>query len=180
MDDEKIIELFCRRDESALGELRDKYGALILRLAERITGSRADAEECLSDALLNLWNAIPPARPESLGAYAAASARNLAFKRLGYSLAKRRSVNSSVALDELEAVIADKNAEAELKDVDFHVLLDGFLQSLSVESRVVFMKRYFFMDSVGEIAEDLNISESKVKSLLFRARKKLKRTIYGE
>lgn len=180
MDDEKIIELFSVRSENALRAVREKYGSLMLGVAKKITGSEADAEECLNDALLNLWKSIPPAAPRSLRAYSCQVIRNLAFKRLTYSLAEKRNANSNVAFDELETVIFDGEAEAKLENVDFSVLLDGFLRSLGKESRVVFMKRYFFMDSIEEISRDLNISQSKVKSLLWRARQKLRNSVYKE
>ncbi len=180
MDDERIVGLFLSRDEAAIEAVREKYGVLMFGVAKKITGSEADAEECVNDALLNLWRNIPPAVPRNLRAYSCQVIRNLAFKRLTYSLAKKRSVNSSVAFDGFEAVIFDGEAEARLENVDFSVLLDGFLRSLGTQSRVVFMKRYFFMDSIDEIARDLNMSQSKVKSLLWRARNKLKNSIYRE
>lgn len=180
MDDSQIIALLFKRDESALGILREKYGNLLLGVARKITGDDSDAEECLSDAMLNLWNAIPPARPENLRAYSCRTVRNLALKRLEYSLAKKRTVNSNVALEELEAVISDAGAEERLLDVDFSLLISDFLDGLGEESRAIFMKRYFFMDSVKEIAGDLKMSESKVKSALHRARNRLKKTVYEE
>ncbi len=179
MDDEKIIGLFWSRSENAIAAAQEKYGDLLRSVAKKITQSDSDADECLNDALLRLWSNIPPARPRNLRAYSCQVIRNLAFKRLTFSLAEKRSINSVTPLDELEAVLADPAAEAKLENADFSVLLDGFLRGLSQESRVVFMKRYFFMDSVEEISEDLKMSESKVKSLLFRARNKLRKTVYG-
>lgn len=180
MEDERIVGLFFERDGAALDEMQKKYGALLKSVAQKITGSEADAEECLNDALMNLWEAIPPARPQSLRAYSCRTVRNIALRRLTYNLADKRSANSAEPLDELEAVIADRGAELRFDDADFRLVLEGFLDGLSRESRVVFMKRYFFTDSVGDIAKDLNISESKVKSLLFRARRRLRKTVYRE
>lgn len=180
MEDEEMIDLLFKRDESALEEIRKKYGELLKSVALRITGSEPDAEECLNDALLNLWRNIPPALPENLRAYSCQTVRNLAFKRLKYALADKRSAKTAAPLDELEAVVSDEVAEQKLKEVDFSIFIDDFLKGLSKESRVVFMKRYFFMDSIEEIASDLNISQSKVKSVLWRARNKLKNTVYKE
>lgn len=178
MEDIKIIELFEQRDESAISEVSEKYGTLLKSVAKKITESDADAEECLSDALLRLWQSIPPAKPESLRSYSCKVIRNLALKRLTYNLADKRSANLELPLDELEAVLQDDAAKDAFDSVDFSILLDSFLHSLSQEARVVFLKRYFFMDTVPEISRDLGISESKVKSLLWRARNKLRNTIY--
>ena len=180
MEDEKIIELFLQRSESAVAEMSAKYGALLRSVAKNITGSDTDAEECLNDALMNLWQNIPPSIPECLRAYSCKVVRNLALKRLTYSLAEKRSRSSELPLDELEAVMPDSTAGDAFDNIDFSLFLDGFLRTLSSESRVVFLKRYFFMDTVPEIAGDLGISESKVKSILWRARKKLKNTIYAK
>ena len=180
MEDEEIVGLFISRDENALRAVDEKYGLLLLSVAKKITCNDGDARECFDDALLNLWNNIPPAHPDNLRAYSCQVIRNVAFKRLTYSLSQKRNVNSAVALNELEAAMSDPRAEERLKDVDFKLFLEDFLRSLSAESRVVFMKRYFFADSVCEIANDLKMSESKVKSLLFRARKKLKKRILKE
>ena len=177
MEDKQIVELYQQRNEDAIAHTQKKYGAMLLRIAKKITGSDDTAAECLNDALLNLWRNIPPAEPKSLRAYASKAARNLALKRLTHDLAEKRSINAAVPLDELEAVLADGDSEARFQSVDFSMLLEGFLRGLTPESRVVFLKRYFFMDTVPEIAQDLGISESKVKSLLFRARNRLKKEL---
>ena len=178
LEDEKIVELYLKRSELAIDSTQQRYGALLLRVAKKITGSEDDAAECLNDALLNLWQNIPPARPRNLRAYACKVIRNLAFKRLTYKLAEKRNVNCDLPLDELEAVLTDGEADAQYQNVDFSMVLDSFLRSLKPESRVVFLKRYFFMDSVPEIAKDLKMSQSKVNSLLWRARNKLKNDLY--
>lgn len=180
MEDQKIIGLFFQRDESALFITQKKYGKILSALARRITGNETDAEECLNDTLLGLWNHIPPANPQNLRAYACKVIRNLAFKRLSYNLAEKRSVNSQVSLDELEASLSDGASIGEFENVDFSVLFNSFLRELKPESRVVFLKRYYFLDSEAEIAADLGMSLSKVKALLFRARKKFKNDIYKE
>ena len=180
MEDKRIIELFFERNESALAQVSDKYGALMRSVAQKIVGSESDAEECLNDALMNLWQNIPPSEPKSIRAYACKVVRNLALKRLTYNLAGKRSQNQELPLDELEAVLYDDASGEAFADVDFSMLLDSFLRTLTPQARVVFLKRYFFMDTVPEIARDLGMSESKVKSLLWRARNKLRNTIYKE
>lgn len=174
MEDDKIVGLFLERDEMAIAQTSEKYGPAILKLSKRITGSEGAADECLNDTLLSLWKNIPPALPRSLGAYALKTARNLSFKRLRHDLAEKRSINSQLPLDELEAAICDEKAYEAFSDAELSAALDGFLRSLSPEARAVFLKRYFFADTVPEIAKDLGISQSKVNSILWRARNKLK------
>ena len=180
MEDEKIVKLFLQRSESAVTEMSEKYGTLLKSVAKKILGSDSDAEECLNDTLLRLWQSIPPAEPASMRAYSCKVVRNIALKRLTYNLAKKRSQNQELPLDELEAVLYDDEAGEAYREIDFSLLLQGFLRTLTPQARVVFLKRYFFMDTVPEISRDLGISESKVKSLLWRARNKLRNTIYKE
>ncbi len=174
LDEERIIGLFLARDQKALEETQKSCGALLLRAALRVLGSRADADECINDALMILWQNIPPAVPTSFRAYACKVVRNVALKRLEHDLAQKRSINASVPIEELEAVLSDERAAEKMSDAEFSQTLDSFLRKLSQEARIVFLKRYFFFDTVPEIARDLNISESKVNSMLFRARKKLR------
>lgn len=174
MEDKKILELYLSRSEIAITATQEKYGGLILGLAKKITGSEVDAEECVNDALLGLWNSIPPAKPENLRAYACKVVRNLSLKRLSYNLAEKRSVNAGIPLDELEEVLPDGAARDALDRVDFMEFLDGFLAGLRPEARMIFVQRYFFFDSIPEIAEDSGFSENKVKSSLKRTRSRFK------
>ena len=173
LEDNEILGLFWQRSESALAQVQKKYGRMLKHIAARIAGSEAAADECLNDALLALWQNIPPARPENPSAYACKVIRNLAFKRLTYELAQKRSVNASVPLEELEAAVSDAGAEYELERKEVLMIIEDLLDGLSREARAVFLKRYYFMDTVPEIARDLRISEAKVKSILVRSRKKL-------
>lgn len=174
MDDKKIVELYFSRSESAITATQEKYGALLSGLAKKITGSEVDAEECVNDALLGLWNSIPPAEPENLRAYVCKVVRNLALSRLSYKLAEKRSANAEMPLSELEEVLPDGAARDALDMVDFRLLLNGFLAGLKPEARIIFTQRYFFFDTIPEIAEDLGVSQNKVKSSLRRTRNKLK------
>ena len=174
MEDEKIIGLYFARDELAITETQKKYGTLLFGIAKRILGADIDAEECLNDALLGTWNSIPPAAPDNLRAYVCKIVRNLSIKRLDYNLAEKRSVNSELSLDELEAVLPDGAALEELERIDLSILLDGFLRTLTTETRAVFVRRYFFFDSIPDIAADLGLSKSNVKTSLWRTRNKFK------
>ncbi len=172
MKDEEIIRMYFSRDERAIKATDEKYGSLLMRLSEKILGGRTDAEECLNDAYFGIWKSIPPERPESLRAYCCKVVRNLSFKRLGYNLAEKRSPHSEVSLEELEASLSCGENFSDFENVDFSIAVNEFLRDLKPEMRAAFLKRYYLMDSVPEIAADLGMSESKVKSLLLRARKR--------
>ena len=178
MEDERIISLFEQRDERAVSEVKDKYGAVLLAVSKRILHSDSDAEECLSDTLMNLWQHIPPERPECLRAYALKLVRNQSLKKLRYNSTFKRSASSTVPLDDIEAVLADKKALIALENVDLTILLNGFLDTLKSEARVIFIKRYFFCESVSDIAGEHMCSESKVKTTLMRTREKLRKYLY--
>ena len=180
LEDEKIVGLFLARNELALSAAEQKYGKLLISVSRRVLGSEEDAAECLNDALFALWSRIPPESPRDLRAYACKIIRNISFDRLKRSLAQKRSKDSEAQLDELEASLSDGSAQEEFDRAEFSILLDGFLRQLRPESRVVFLKRYFFLDSEPQIAADLGMSLSKVKSLLHRARSKFRETVYKE
>ena len=174
MEDADIIRLYFERSENAISESQKKYGALCRGLAMRITGNREDAEETENDTYLRAWDTIPPARPESLGAYLAAVCRRLAIDRLRHSKRKKRGGSAyDASLEELDGAVADCSAdpadEAALRDT-----LTRFLTALSDQSRTVFMQRYFWCMTVKEIAADTGMRESAVKMTLARAREKLR------
>lgn len=175
MEDEKIIELFNARDESAIVMLREKYGVLLYSVAKRILESDTDVEECVDDAFLALWRAIPPEKPESLRAYACRIVRNLALMRVDYNYAKKRKHGVDISLDEFGGVLPDGAARDALDRVDLKLLFNEFLSAEKPETRRIFVLRYFFYDSVKDISRDCGISESKVKSSLMRTRNRLKK-----
>ena len=173
MDDKKIIELFFARDEKAISETEKKYGKLARYVASNILPSREDAEECVNDAYLAAWNSMPENRPTYLGGDMARIIRNISLNRYDRNhAAKRQGVQ--VAFEELEECLADLQTPAEqyeqgcLKEV-----LDNFLESLDEQKRVIFLRRYFYTDSIAQIAARMQMSEGKVKSILFRLRSQL-------
>lgn len=174
MEDAEILGLFWNRDEGAIPAAGERYGARLLRLAERMLGSREDAEECVSDTYLNAWNAIPPERPDHLFAYLARVCRNLALDRLDWKNAKKRKADVVVLTAELEACVPDPRREQVLDSTVIGVLLTVFLEGLPQEARLVFLRRYWYGDTVREVAHRYGYSESKVKMLLLRTRKKLR------
>ena len=180
MDDLQIIELFFERSEEAIRETEAKYGRLCFQIAQNILGRDTDAEECVNDAYLCLWNAIPPHRPDDLPAYVSKIVRNVSLKRLRFSSAMKRNIQAEVSLNELESILPDSMSESEMDDRHLSELISAFLWHEPESSRNVFIRKYFFFDSVHEIAERYSYSESKVKSMLFHTRRRLRNYLLKE
>lgn len=175
MDDERIIALFFERSEQAIGELDSKYGALCHSCSYNIVNSRQDAEECVNDAYLGAWNAIPPARPAPLLPYVLKIVRNVSLKFYWRRQAAKRGGNYTVALEELEGCLADRNTvEGEMETRELARTIEAFLDTLSLENRVIFLRRYWFCDSYRDIAGRMGLSEKTVSVRLTRIRGKLK------
>ena len=174
-DDEKIIEMFFERSEQGIRELDNKYGKICHSLSYHIVGSRQDAEECVNDAYLGAWNAIPPVRPNPLLSYIVKIVRNISLKIYWRKEAAKRSSNYTIALEEIEACIADqKTAEDEIEAKELARIIEEFLDTLTLENRVIFMRRYWFSDSYRDIAEFVGISEKNISVRLTRIREKMK------
>ena len=174
-DDERIIELFFNRSEQAIKELDEKYGKTCYRLAFNILNNRQDAEECVNDAYLGAWNAIPPARPDPLLTYLCKIVRNVSLKAYWRKGAAKRGGGFSVALEEIEACIAAPDSvEHETEAKETARIIGIFLDTLSLEDRVIFMRRYWFSDSYAEIAERVGLSEKNISVRLTRIRKKMR------
>lgn len=182
MEDAEIIELFHARDESAIAALREKYGALCLSLARSVTGSDEEAEECVSDAYLALWNAIPPAHPLRLGAYLLSTVRNGALMRVRARAAQRRGGGAyEEAFDELsETLSAPGTPEQAVEAAELAREIERFLDTLSQDDRVIFLRRYWLVSPLGEIAHTLGMTEARVKSSLHRSRAKLQKHLKKE
>ena len=173
--DEKIIELFFARSEQGIQELDHKYGKMCHSLSYNIVNSRQDAEECVNDAYLGAWNAIPPVRPNPLSSYIVRIVRNLSLKIYWKKEAAKRSSCYTIALEEIEACIADqKTVEDEIGARELAHIIEEFLDTLTHENRVIFMRRYWFSDSYKDIAEVVGLSEKNVSVRLTRIREKMK------
>ena len=181
-DDQKIIELYCNRSENAIAETAGKYGRYCTSIAYGILKSREDAQECVSDAYLMAWNAIPPRRPADLGTYLGKITRNLSIDRLRTrSREKRGGGEAPLALEELEEVVAGSDGpENEAVRNELIAALNRFLGELPQQERYVFLRRYWYLDSLGDIAEKTGFSGSKVASMLFRLRGRLKKQLMKE
>ena len=175
MDDSKIIDLFYARSEQAIMELSTKYGAVCSKVAKNILNNSHDAEECVNDAYLGAWNAIPPAKPNPLLTYVCKIVRNISLKIYWRKEAAKRSSHYTIALEEIEACIADTHTvEAEIETRELARIIESFLDTLTTENRVIFMRRYWFSDSYKDIAEFVGLSEKNISVRLTRIREKMK------
>ena len=175
MEDKKIIDLFFMRSEKALTELAARYGALLHSVAAHILSVAEDQEECVNDAYLGTWNSIPPQRPDYLKAYVCRITRNCALKRWRYNSADRRCPEFESSLEELEELLPGTDLEQEWSARELGRELNAFLAGLNQEDRILFLRRYWFSDSVKEIASERNMTENAVSVRLLRLRGRLKK-----
>ena len=181
MEDSKIIALFFARSEQAIAELSTKYGKLCTYIAENILNNKQDAEECVNDAYLGAWNTIPPQRPNPLQAYISKIVRNIAITRYHANTAQKRNSHYDIALEELEQCLsAPETPESTLTAKELTHLLDRFLGSLDTRSRVMFVRRYWYSDSVTQIANALRMRPNSVSVQLSRIRSKLRKFLIQE
>ena len=170
LSDEKIVHMYFMRDERAIRETDQKYGRLCMQISMNIVKSHPDAEECVSDTYLKTWNSIPPARPNSLGAFVCRIARNLSLNRLRNLRAAKRNRELTASLEELEACISlPDDVAGRLPE-----LLNGFLAGLDKEDRALFMGRYWYACSVKDLAHRLGITPNAASQRLYRLRDRLK------
>ena len=174
MDEQKLLELYVAQDERAVEETEKRYGKLCFKIAFNILGSNEDAKECVNDTYLALWNSIPRSRPDDLTAFVCKVARNQALKKAEYLQRQKRS-SFTVSLDELSELFAEPSALDNIEDGELGKLINGFLASEKEAARNVFIRKYFFFDSIEDISRRYSFSVSKVKSILFHTRNKLKR-----
>ena len=178
MEDEKIIKLFFERSEQGIRELDIKYGKICHKLSYNIVNSRQDAEECVNDAYLGAWNAIPPVHPNPLLSYIVKIVRNISLKIYWKKQAAKRSGHYTMALEEIEGCIADpKTVEEEIEAKELARIIEAFLDTLTLENRVIFMRRYWFADSYKDIAEFVGLSEKTISVRLTRIREKIKQSL---
>lgn len=182
MDDRQIIAMFFARSQHAIGQAMAQYHSLCMRVARKILPDERDAEECVQDACLRAWDTIPPQNPRSLGAYLACITRNLALDRYSYNHADKRSTALTAAYEELEPYLAGSAGDPAVRweAQDFRTLLNDFLRQLPKEKRVIFVRRYFYGDSIRDVATFCGCTEGKVRTVLFRVRSDLKTALEKE
>jgi len=177
MDDNYIIDLFWQRSEDALAECNKKFGSYCRVIAKNILYDDGYADECVNDMLLRAWNAIPPEKPQRLKVFLAKITRNLALDRYdAIHTQKRGSSNIEVTLEELADIPAPENSD----DGEITHSINTFLHSEPPENADIFMKRYWYLCSIREIANEYKYSESKIASLLLRMRGRLKQKLESE
>ncbi|MCI7019139.1 MAG: sigma-70 family RNA polymerase sigma factor [Clostridiales bacterium] len=174
MDDSKIIELFFARNEDAIKHTDNTYGRRLFVLADNIVRNDQDAEESVSDTYMKAWDTIPPKKPVHLFAYLAKICRNFALKKLDWKAAAKRNAEVVSLTQEMELCIPDMSRDAELEGKELGRILSTFLRTLTPENRMVFVRRYWYVDTVADIAARYGISESAVMTRLSRTRDKLR------
>lgn len=181
MTDEEIIRLFFERSEQAIAELSKAHGSTAARVARNILGSERDAEECVNDTYLAVWNAIPPQKPDPLRTFVCKIARNLAAAKYHANTAKKRNSRYDAALDELEGCLAAGGSVEEAYDAkELSEAINAFLSSLSYTDRFLFVRRYWYSDSMQDIAAVIGSTANSVAVRLYRLREKLRHHLSKE
>lgn len=175
MKDTNIIDLFFLRSEAAIGELQKKYGKICQKISYNILNDPFDAEECVNDTYLAVWNTIPPNRPEQLCAFVCRIVRNLSIKRYRSNTALKRNSSYDISLNELENVLSYDNAtDSCTGEEELTGIINEFLAAQKKENRVIFIRRYWFFDSYEDIAKRTGLSVNVVSVRLVRIRKSLR------
>lgn len=181
MDDETIISLYWARDENSIAETSLKYGGLCNYIAGNILSSCQDREECINDTYLAVWNAIPDKHPNRFSVFLSRIVRNLALKKYEYISAAKRNPAVVTSLDELgDCVSGTDSVMSEIEKKHVESTINRFLWRLEEEKRNVFIRRYWYLDSIETICKYTGFSRSKVKSMLYEMRCKLKKYLESE
>ena len=173
MEDTKIIELYWMRNEDAIAETEAAYGRRLRRLASRILGNSEDAEESVSDTYMKTWETIPPKRPTYFYAFIASICRHLSLHKVDWNQAAKRNAEVVTLTQEMELCIPDTSRDREMEAKEIGKALNAFLEGLPQQTRMIFLRRYWHVDTIAEIAQRYGITESKVKMQLSRTRAKL-------
>lgn len=181
MEDLQIIKLYWLRDEAAIIETNTKYGRLLHTIANNILSDYEDSEECVSDTYCNAWNAIPPQKPNSLASYLGRIVRNLSINRWHEHRAQKRYNGADVLLSELsECVPSINNVEKEIESNELSEVISDWLFTLSQDDRVLFLRRYWFGDSVNKLADECGTTPNKLAGRMYRLRQSLKKALEKE
>ena len=181
LEDSQIIALFYERSEQAIAELDRTYGEAVRKTAANILNNRQDEEECVNDTWLGVWNSVPPQNPRPLRSYVCRIARNLAVKKFHARMAKKRNGGYDLVLDELaESIPATTCVESEYTAKELSAAISRFLDTLGYEDRFCFLRRYWYADSVAEIAAMTQRDSHQISVRLFRTREKLHRYLKEE
>lgn len=173
MEDAKIIDLFWARSEDAIAQTDVVYGRKLNTLANNILRNQEDAEESVSDTYMQTWNTIPPHRPKYFFVFLASICRHLSLNKLDWKMAAKRNAEVVSLTEEMERCIPDTGHDRTMEAREMGKILDAFLESLPKESRLIFLRRYWYVDTIAEIAQRYGMTESKVKMQLSRTKGKL-------
>ena len=181
MNDSGIISLLFERDKEAIKYTSEAYSGMMQRMAQNMLGSKEDAEECVNDTLMRVWDTIPPNHPNNLCAYIMTLCRNVAFNMIDWKNAKKRHAEVIPLTEELANCIPDNNTLPDnISDNGLSEIISAFLAGISKEKRVMFVRRYWYSDDIDTIAKMYGYSVSKVKVTLYRTRKELKEYLKKE
>lgn len=180
MDDSSIIDLYWAKNDLAIEETDKAYGRSLFHLSHRILENPQDAEENVSDTYLRTWEAIPPRRPKYLSAFLSKICRHLALDRLDWRQAAKRNAEVVSLTEEMALCIPDRYLDSQAEGRELRRILECFLTSLPAQTRLIFLRRYLYVDTVSDIAKRYAISESKVKMQLHRTREKLRKHLEKE
>lgn len=180
MEDQQIIALYFQRQEQAIQETDRKFGRLCHGIAVNVLSDRQDSEECVNDTYLAVWHQIPPTRPMSFRAFLCGITRNLALKKLEWRQAAKRRCPGTVSLEELENLLPDERFAPDASGEEIGACINAFLAQEPKEARQVFLRRYWYFDSVADIARRYGFTQSKVKSMLLRSRNRLREYLEQE
>lgn len=181
MDDAKIIELYLARSEAAIAETDLKYGKLCRYIASNILANHEDRDECVNDTYFGAWNAIPPQRPNKFSAFIGKITRNLALKKYEYVSAAKRNPDAVFSLSELEdCVSGQESVEDALENRRIEKAISDFLWQLDAEKRTVFIRRYWYFEPIDRICRRYGFSKSKVTSMLYHTRQRLREHLESE
>ena len=179
MDDQKIIDLYWKRDEDAILHTQKKYGSSCHSIANNILNNAQDAEECVNDSYLKVWNLIPPERPKSFFAFLSRIVRNISLDRYRFNRAEKRNHHADIMFSELEECLSDDSL-ADVSEEGVVDALNRFLMTLDQETRLLFVRRYWYMDSNQTLSKSFSMSENVIRQRLFRTREKLKEFLEKE
>ena len=179
MEDRELIRLLFERSELVLNMIAAQYGGLCKSILKRYLSDPQDVEECENDVWMGLWTQIPPNRPENLTAYIGKLARNTAIDRLRYNTRQKRGAAYTATVDELNECLADTSFN-EAHTETLNRLLSDFLNTLDAETKILFLRRYVYLESVASLADRFSISENHISVKLYRARKKLRAQLKKE
>ncbi len=180
MEDYQIVDLYWARSESAIEQTEQKYGRMLTSISNGLVATKQDAEECVNDTYLVAWNSMPDQRPIYLGAFLSKIVRRISITRFRSISAEKRGGANSLIYELTDCVPSESDLQSEYDNKMLAEALNRFLLSLDEEKRYIFVRRYYYSDSIGDISRSIGAGEGKIKTALFRARKALREFLEKE